>query len=74
MSDQVLRGICCFCSVLCIYYTDIYKSLTQYFCVVPHFLVSQPIQTLIEQDILWAFRNTSVFLPNYTTQLSLLLV
>jgi len=66
-SDQIPCGICCFCFSLCIYHTDIYKSLTQYFC---HFLVSQSTQTLIEQDILCAFRNTPVFLPNYMTQLS----
>lgn len=69
-SDQVPCGICYFCSSLCIYHTDIYKSFTQYFCVVPHFLVSQSIRTLIEQDILCTLRNTSVFLPNYMTQLS----
>lgn len=70
MNDQVPCGICCFCSSLCIYHTVTYKSLTQYFCLVPHFLVSQSIQTLIKQDILCGIRNTSVFLPNYMTWLS----
>lgn len=69
-SDQVPCGICSFCSSFCIYHMHIYRSLTQYFCIVPYYLVSQSIQILIEQDILCALRNTSVFLPNFMTQLS----